>query len=249
MGEREIKVIPAIRYAEDWSEIDRLDVTLEAFMTRMDSLIQLLEGTGTLSTDEARAALSGFFFPEQIKAGQDGLDQIKAAQNGLDQDGLDVVFEATEIAANWARKELARLRQFEREAREDRSKQTETPVLHGNIIGRAILTDLAITLLTSVEEPGDNLTMLLVELMNVDLHRKTLAEKKSNPAYDLAAQIVAQIPDMMPAQLAKAVGRDKSTISRWMKKPEFKNRVEMFQRVFSSDNPFKKLRGKTQKLE
>lgn len=239
MGEREIKVIPAIRFAEDWSEIDRLDVTLEAFMTRMDSLMQLLEGTGTLSTDEARAALSGFFFPEQIKAGQDGLDQ----------DGLDVVFEATEIAANWARKELARLRQFEREAREDRSKQTETPVLHGNIIGRAILTDLAITLLTSVEEPGDNLTMLLVELMNVDLHRKTLAEKKSNPAYDLAAQIVAQIPDMMPAQLAKAVGRDKSTISRWMKKPEFKNRVEMFQRVFSSDNPFKKLRGKTQKLE
>ena len=234
MDEKKIKVIPAIGYAEDWSEIDRLDVTIEAFMKRMESLKQMLEETGTLSTDEASAALSGVLSSSE---------QIKAAK-----DGVDVVFETTEIAANWARKELARLREFEREVREDRSKKTETPVLHGNVAGRATLSDLAITLLTTVEEPGDNLTMLLAELMNVDLHRNTLAEKKSNPDYDLAAQLVAQLPDMGPTQLAKAVGRDKSTISRWMKKPEFQIKVEMFKRLFSPDIPFK-LRVKPKKPE
>lgn len=245
MDEKEIRLIPAMKFAEDWSEIDRLDVTLEAFMKRLSSLEKILLEKGSLNKEEASLAVCGFYLPlKQIKAAKGALDRIIE-----DQDGRDIVFEATEIAADWARKELSCLREFERDAREDRSKKPETPVLHGNVMGRSELSDLAITMLTIVEKPGNNLTMLLAELMNVDLHRKTLAEKKSNPDYNVAAQLMAQIPDMKPVQLAKAVGRDKSTISRWMKKPDFQDWVGFYREAFSPDSHINKLHKKSQKPE
>ena len=106
-------------------------------------------------------------------------------------------------------------------------------------------------MLTSVETPGNNLTMLLAELMNVDLHRDDLANKKSNPDYEVAAQILAQIPDMRLIQLANAVGHDKSTISRWMKKPDFQDKVELYRKIFSPypGNPIYKLHKESKKPE
>ena len=111
MGKKEIRILPAMGFEEDYQGIDRLDVTLDALLKRWNSLIQILVEKGGLSKEEATEAVNGFLMLEQIKEGQ----------NGLDEDGMSTVFKATEIAAIWARKELAQLREFEREVRADRS--------------------------------------------------------------------------------------------------------------------------------
>ena len=222
---RRYRVIPHIAYADDWSEIAKLDVTFDSFMARTDSLKQMLEKKGGFDNDKATTALAGFVSGRDAQA--------------RSQKGFDVVLETTEEVASWARMELAHLRQLESDARLDRDgritrDKSESPVLAGNAQGRVELSDLAFTLLSAVEEPGEQLLMLLAELLNVDRHRQAIAEK-NEPHLGLAAQIVAQVPDVTNADLAKAVGRDRATISRWRRKPEFERKVTFYKSLFSGE--------------
>lgn len=221
----EIRIIPNIGYADDWQKITRLDVSIEAFMARMDHLEKMLKEQVGFDGNKVSAALVGLVVGTDAKARK--------------QEGFDVVMEVIEEAAIWARAELAKLRQLENDARLEKEgritrDKSESPVLHGNVVSRIELSDLAVTLLQVVEEPGEELCMLLAELLNVDRHRQANADK-NGPYFGIAAQLVAQEPDIKNADLAKITGRDKGTISRWRQKPEFEDEVASYKRVFSGE--------------
>lgn len=220
-----IRIIPDIEYAEDWPEIERLDVTNDAFMVRMDHLEKMLEEQCGFDWDKASMALVG------VVSGSDAQTRH--------EEGFDVIMEVIEEAAIWARTELAKLRQLESDARLEKEgritrEKSESPVLHGNAVSRVELSDLAITLLQVVEKPGEQLCLLLTELLNVDRHRQSNADK-NEPYFGIVAQVVAQVPDVKNAELAIMTGRDKGTISRWRRKPEFEKKVAMYKRVFSGE--------------
>jgi hypothetical protein len=209
--DQKMKIIPDILYGEDFSELDKLDVSLESYMHRMDSLKALLVEKAGFSDDKASNALTGSAQYEDILA-------------------------IVEEAAEWARGELSRLKIQESKNRSSRDNDNayNTPVLHGDNVGSTELSDLAITLLTAVESPGENLTLLLAELLNVDRHRQTLAENDGRD-FGVAAQIVAQKADISQSDLAKSVGKNKSTISRWMKDPKFTESVESYRKIFKGE--------------
>ena len=194
-------------------------------MARMNGLQEILEEKGGFSYSTAIAALAGI--------------SSKSKAESQQQEFVDDVFEATEKIAIWARGELKTLRNFELESRLEREgrvkrNKSESPVLHGNAISRTVLSDLAITLLQTVEEPGNNLVLLLVELLNVDKHRQ-LNANRNQPENRIAAQIIAQDPTITNSELVQLTGRDKATISRWRRDPDFKELVLSFKSVF--ENP------------
>ena len=220
-----IRIIPNIGYADDWPEITRLDVTMEAFMARMDHLEKMLIEQCGFDWDKASMALVG------VVSGSDA--------RARHEEGFDVIMEVIEEAAIWARTELAKLRQLENDARLEKEgritrEKSESPVLHGNAVSRIELSDLSISLLEVVKKPGDQLCLLLIELLNVDRHRQSNADN-NGPYFELAAQFAAQVSDIKNAELAKLTGRDKGTISRWRRKPEFEEKVAMYKRVFSGE--------------
>ncbi len=194
----EIKYWPHLRFEEDFPEIARLDVTLESYLSRMNSISDILKEHGGFSgktVTDAFVCLNGN--PEH-----------------------------SEEVAQWLRGELLQLR-------EDEKVQSKAPVLSGTSLGRATISDIAITMLEAIE-PGPQLLLLLAELLNVDRHRQARADKK-NAERDIAAQIDAQIPGIGVRQLAKGVGVAPSTITTWRSEPEYQKQVEFCKKLFSGD--------------
>ena len=152
-----IELVPHRRFAEDFSEITRLDVTLDSYMSRMGSISDILKEHGGFSGKTVRDALVCF-------SGNP---------------------EHSEEVSQWLRGELLQLR-------EDEKIQSKAPVLSGTSLGRATISDIAITMLEAIE-PDPQLLLLLAELLNVDRHRQARADKK-NAERDIAMQIDAQIP-------------------------------------------------------
>lgn len=222
-NEKPIRTIPAFKYADDWDEITKLDVHDDAFFNRMNSLEALLENNSDLTKGEISLALAGFPSKEELRKQEELF--------------IDVVHDASEKAAKWARSELSKLRKLESEARDERDKnivrtKSEAPVLSGDAISRLELSDLAMTILTTVEEPGEELTLLIIELLNVDRHRRSNAEN-NDPSFNVAAQIIAQYPNTKTTDLAILLGKDKATIYRWKKMPEFDEKIKMYDDIFS----------------
>ena len=193
-----IKLVPHIRYAEDFPEITRLDVTLESYLSRMDSISDILEEHGGFSHKTVMGTL------------------VCLSGNP----------EHSEEVAQWLRGELLQLR-------EDEKVQSKAPVLSGTSLGRATISDIAITMLEAIE-PGPQLLLLLAELLNVDRHRQARADNK-NAERDIAAQIDAQIPGKGVRQLAKEVGVAPSTITTWRNETEYQKHVEFYKKLFSGD--------------
>lgn len=230
--EKSINIIPAFEYADDFDEITKLDVIDDAFLSRMDTLQALLVERGNFDKEIADLALCG-------------LTSDKSLLKRLNE-GADIVLEASEEVAEWARNELSLLRKLETEARNERDKniirtKSEAPVLGGAAISRLELSDLAITILTTVQEPGEQLVLLLVELLNVDRYRRSNAEN-NDPTFKVAAQILAQDPNKKASELAVMLKKDKATIYRWKKMPEFDEKIKMYHSIFSGEMDKKMLK-------
>jgi hypothetical protein len=92
-------------------------------------------------------------------------------------------------------------------------------------------------------QPGENLICLLQELLNVDRHRASQAEKPIE-AFEQAASIDAQMAvqgkSIRVRQLARETSVDAGTISRWRDDPDYQTKVEMYKSIFSrllADDP------------
>ncbi len=218
-------VTPKMVYGDDFEDITKLDVSLDSFMHRMDTLCEILEEKAGFTAEGARVALTGAQFKSDVKK--------------LNRNSSDLVYDLTEEAAQWAREELKQIRNHEAKNRLLREKRDKykTPILDDdNSVGRAELSDLAISLLEVVEKPGETLTLLLAELLNVDRHRQALNENDTHE-FKMAAQIVAQNPKIKSKDLAAMVGKSEPSISRWRNHPDYKDsfekKVERFKKILS----------------
>ena len=93
------------------------------------------------------------------------------------------------------------------------------------------------------EQPGPELIALLMELLNVDRHRRSLGAAHSEEK-DIAAQLEAQVPNVGVRELAKAVGVAPSTITAWRREPDYEKHVKLIRRLRNGWNPFSKFREK-----
>ena len=142
-----------------------------------------------------------------------------------------------EPIAFWLRAELKELRESEKIV-------GKASVLKGETLSRLVIADLAMTLVEVCEsQPAENLICLLQELLDVDRHRASQAEKPIE-AFQQAAQIDASLAvqgkKIGVRRLAEMVSVDPATISRWRRDPDYLKDVEMFKSALSkalADNP------------
>lgn len=133
----------------------------------------------------------------------------------------------SEKVAQWLRVQLSQLRK-------DEDMPSKAPVLAQNSLGRTAISDIAITILEASEEPRPQLTMLFVELLNVDRHRQTLSKKKDAERYN-AVEIDAQLDGIGVRTLAKFLSVAQSTVSQWRRDPTYQRDVEILKRLMSND--------------
>jgi hypothetical protein len=95
------------------------------------------------------------------------------------------------------------------------------------LIPRSTIADVAWDLLQRSAwryPPGEALVDLIRELLNLENPKPQHPRKPE--AQESAAKILAGDPTIGVAELAKAVGVNKSSVSRWLKHPNFKAMVE-----------------------
>ncbi len=229
------RIIKGTNFADDWPELDRLDGSSDAFGHRCNELVELLENSSDLSPEESSAAIFGVH-----------ISHAKTRASKTERQNF--IREANERAARWGRENLKRLRSTEKGNRDREYIDTSAPVLSEGMIGRSELADLAVSLLTAIDIPGSNLSMFIAELLDVDRYRRSRNEQVVNAPMSLAAQIYAQNPDASLSELSLAIGVNKSTVSRWKKRPEFQDLVDGYRQVFfgprlSDDSPTDKNSG------
>jgi hypothetical protein len=131
--------------------------------------------------------------------------------------------EDKEPIAQWLRMELKNLRESEK-------KIGTAPVLIGGALSRLTIADLTMTMLETCNGAGENLICLLHELLDVDRHRKALADKRSKQ-FDMAARIEAETAlqgkQCGVRELARMVGASGSTVLNWRRDPEYQSVVQM----------------------
>jgi len=128
-----------------------------------------------------------------------------------------------ERTALWLSSELAKLRKTEQQV-------GAAPVRTGAALTRLTIADLAITMVQFLEgPPGENLICLLQELLDVDRHRKALAE---NPGNEFTRAAMTEAIGALQGrtygvrELAKLVSVDPSSITRWRRSAEYQRMVE-----------------------
>jgi hypothetical protein len=187
----------------DWPDHVTFDVTLDAFMRRMDRLLDVLVNHGGFTEDESRNILVG-------QGGDSGSENV----------------------SRWLRQELSRLRAAEKIV-------GEAPVLKGDTLSRLVISDIAMTLVENGEEElGPELIALLMELLDVDRHRRSIAQIPSEQ-WEMAVQIDAEIPNLGVRKLAKEIGVAPSTLSKWRRDPDYIKKIESIKRM-RADPIFKK---------
>jgi hypothetical protein len=181
------------------------DPALEAAIWHGSSLRKLIIERGHFTRDEADVAL-----------GNCTIDQARLAQINVDP-------EIQEKVALWLIGELKRLREGERQI-------GTAPVLSGKTMSRLDIADLAMTMLETCEgRPGHNLVYLLQQLLDIDRHRKALAEIRSEK-FDLAVRIDAQEylkgRPQSALQLSRHLSVSPTTLITWRRLPEYHGKVE-----------------------
>jgi hypothetical protein len=155
--------------------------------------------------------------------------------------------ETKQAAARWLSGELRRLRADER-------KTGTAPVLKGNALSRLAIADLAMTMVENfADDIGDELVCLLQELLDIDWHRRALAERPSKE-FEFAVQIVAQselqgMKTIGVRELAKIVSVSPSTISGWQKCDEFQEAVAEKKRFWEFHRDLDKIRADNPGIE
>ncbi len=190
------------------------DGNLDAYLDRMNRLRELLVERGGFSEDEVADVFSSFW-----------------------TDQINKTFELTERAAEWLRIELKNLRDGEK-------VEGKAPVLTGQALSRLLIADVAMTMVEGLQEqPGPELIALLMELLNVDRHRRSLAAAHSEEK-NRAVYLEAQVPNIGVRELAKHVGVAPSTITAWRRDPDYEKHVKLIRRLRNGWNPFSKFREK-----
>jgi hypothetical protein len=127
---------------------------------------------------------------------------------------------AAEALAFLLRSELRQLKYAERRSS---AKARTDP----HLIPRSTIADVAWDLLQRSAwryPPGEALVDLIRELLNLENPKPKHPRRPE--AQESAAKILAEDPTIGVAELAKAVGVNKSSVSRWIKHPSFKAMVE-----------------------
>jgi hypothetical protein len=133
-----------------------------------------------------------------------------------------------EVASLWLRGELYRLREQEKIV-------GAAPVLKEKLVSRLLIADLAMTMLECCSV-GDELIGLFAELLDVDRHRKALADNHSEAkqrAISIEAQTALTGRKLGVRQLAKVVAVAPATILTWRKSTAFQEQVELESRAFA----------------
>lgn len=133
----------------------------------------------------------------------------------------------SEQVSRWLRNELSSLREGEKTT-------GAAPVLAGNAMSRVVIADIAMTMIESLDAPGDELLALLMELMNLDRHRRSLAGR-SGSKFKFACQIEAQVPKIGVRKLAEKIDVAASRITEWRKNPDYDSKVEFYKKLFSGE--------------
>jgi hypothetical protein len=155
--------------------------------------------------------------------------EIIAAHKRMQTDEKKTTMPASEALAFILRIDLRELRHAER-------THNAAAVRTQELVPRSVIAEVAMNLLGSCElwnySPGLHLIALIRELLNVD-RDKHGATRHVDAQVD-ASYIVAQNPTVHTRELARKVGVNASTISRWRRSPEFKKRVERAARFIAS---------------
>jgi hypothetical protein len=135
----------------------------------------------------------------------------------------DPAWETKEGVANWLRNELKKLRHAE-------ATPGMTPVRRGETLSRIQISEIAIELLECIG--GEELVCLFQELLEIDRHRKSLAENYLQPdrAAEVEAMALLQGHSLGVRALAKHMRVAPSTVTRWKKSRSFFEKVESYKR-------------------
>jgi hypothetical protein len=130
----------------------------------------------------------------------------------------DPAWETKETVASWLRKELGVLRDAE-------AKSGSAPVRLLGVLSRTEISDVAVELLECIG--GEALVCLFQELLDIDRHRKSLADGfiQLDKAAQTEAQLELQGVKIGVRELAKEMAVSPSTVTRWRKSPSFREHV------------------------
>ncbi len=158
---------------------------------------------------------------EKTIAGQGGFAKKVAIRALLGNEGF------SEQVSKWLRNELSSLREGEKTT-------GAAPVLAGGAMSRLVIADIAMTMIESLDAPGDELLALLMELLDLDRHRRSLA-RRNGSGFEVACQIEAQLPKIGVRKLAKMISVAPSRITEWRKNPDYHSKVEFYKKLFSGE--------------
>jgi hypothetical protein len=138
----------------------------------------------------------------------------------------DSRWETKEAVATWLRGELKVLRDAEQKA-------GAAPVRVGGALPRSTISDIAVELLECIG--GQSLSCLFQELLDIDRHRRSLAEDftQLDRAAEAEAQLELQGNKMRVRAFAKQMGVAPSTVTRWRKSPVFRQQVDFHQGIWA----------------
>jgi hypothetical protein len=114
-----------------------------------------------------------------------------------------------------------------RELKHAEKTRNAAPVRKQQLVPRSVIAEVATDLLGSCElwnyVPGQHLNALISELLNVD---RVKHWARHVDGQNQASFIIAQNPKVHTRELARRLDVNASTISRWRRSPEFKEKVE-----------------------
>lgn len=130
----------------------------------------------------------------------------------------DTDWETKEAVAAWLRRELGVLREAE-------GKSGEAPVRRKAALSRTVISDVAIELLECIG--GESLICLFQELLDIDRHRRSIAESfaQLDQAAAMQAQLELQGRHMGVREFAEEMSVAPSSVTRWRKSPAYRERV------------------------
>jgi hypothetical protein len=151
----------------------------------------------------------------------------------------DSDWETKEAVASWLRRELKVLREAE-------GKSGEAPVRRKAALSRSLISDVAIELLECIG--GESLICLFQELLDIDRHRKSIAENfaQLDQAAEMQAQLELQGRNMGVREFAGHMSVAPSSVTRWRKSPMYRERLDFHKRVWANflrDEYFEQIKG------
>jgi hypothetical protein len=135
--------------------------------------------------------------------------------------------ETKEAVAAWLRRELRVLREAE-------GRSGEAPVRRNAALSRTVISDVAIELLECIG--GESLICLFQELLDVDRHRKSLAESfvQLDRAAEMEAQLQLQGRHIGVRELAGHMSVSPSSVTRWRKNSAYRRRLDFHKEIWGT---------------